>query len=263
MPIPARLRDIPVPPGKVWVRGTLPEAGVAIVGSRRPSAYGRRTAAQLAGRLGAAGIPVISGLAFGVDTIAHTATLDAGGLSVAVLPTGLADGDISPRHNAKLAQRIALRGALISEYPAGTPARTYHYEARNRLISGLAKVVVVVEASRPSGTLITARHAGDQGRDVWAVPGPIDSEQSLGTNWLIDQGATPLLSIERFLEACGIKVGAAVHQGLVALLSSTPTHFDELAVRSRKPVAELEAELIKLELAGAVRHVGERYYARG
>lgn len=208
-----------------------------------------------------AGVPVVSGLAFGVDAIAHAAALDAGGRSVAVLPTGLADDDISPRSNVRLAGRIATRGALLSEYPPGTPSRRYHYEARNRLIAGLARTVVVVEASRPSGTLITARHAGEQGRDVWAVPGPIDSEQSIGTNWLISQGAVPLVSINEFLDAHGIKGMPGPRQGLATLLSETVVHFDELVVKSKKPAATVEAELMKLELAGTIRHLGDRYYA--
>lgn len=253
-----------MPPGRLWVRGTPPPGeGIAIVGSRRPTSYGRRIASQLAGRVASAGVPVISGLAFGVDTVAHTAALDAGGRCVAVLPTGLSDEDISPRSNVRLANRIAKQGALLSEYPMGTPSRRYHYEARNRLISGLARAVVVVEASRPSGTLITARHAGEQGRDIWAVPGPIDSPQSLGTNWLLEDGATPLVSIERFLETYGIRSPASARSGLAALLSDAATHFDELVVRSGKTPHEVEAELVKLELAGAVRHLGDRYYVLG
>ena len=235
--------------------------GIAIVGSRRPTAYGRRVATLLAGRIAAAGLPVISGLAFGVDAIAHAAALEVAGSSVAVLPTGLHDDDISPRTNLKLAQRVALLGALVSEYPEGTPSRKYHYEARNRLIAGLARAVVVVEASRPSGTLMTARHAGEQGKDVWAVPGPIDSDQSLGTNWLISQGANPLVSIDEFLAAYGIKHIQAPQQGVAAHLGRSATHFDELVMQSKQPAAAVEAELMKLELTGTVRHLGDRYYA--
>ena len=266
-PIPKRLRNIPNPPTRLWARGSLPPdtaAAAAIVGSRRPTAYGRRIAAQIAGRLGAAGVTVVSGLAFGVDTIAHTAALEAGGSTIAVLPDGLGDDDLSPQTNRRLALRIASRGALLSEYPEGTSVRKYHYEARNRLISGLADVVVVVEAGRPSGTLITARHAGDQSRDVWAVPGPIDSEQSLGTNWLIDQLAHPLVSIDWFIDGFlkhyGTKGPATGRSGMVGLLSKTAVHFDELVSKSRKPAAEVEAELTKLELTGVVRDVGDRHY---
>ncbi|MDP4000470.1 MAG: DNA-processing protein DprA [bacterium] len=266
-PIPERLRNIPSPPDQLWIRGSLPPdtaAAVAIVGSRRPTAYGRRIATQIAGRLGAAGVTVVSGLAFGVDTIAHTAALEAGGRSVAILPDGLGDDDLSPQTNRRLALRIASRGALLSEYPEGTPVRKYHYEARNRMISGLADVVVVVEASRPSGTLITARHAGDQSRDVWAVPGPIDSEQSLGTNWLIDQLAHPLVSIDWFIDGFlnryGTEGPATGRPGMIGLLSDTAVHFDELVSKSGKPAAEVEAELVKLELTGVVRDVGDRHY---
>lgn len=268
-PIPKRLQAIPDPPRRLWIRGDgiSQRDAVAIVGSRRPTAYGRRVAAQLAGRIGAAGVPVVSGLAFGVDAIAHTAALDAGGRSVAVLPTGLDDADLSPQTNLRLAQRIARNGALVSEYPVGTTAHPYHYEARNRLIAGLAKTVVVIEASRPSGTLITARHANDQSKDIWAVPGRIDEEQSRGTNWLLsERDARPLVSIDGFLEDCGI---AASHErpqsergvGLAAHLTRSATHFDDLIAKSGMSAADVEAELVKLELTGAVCHLGDRYYA--
>lgn len=263
-PIPRRLRDIPGPPERLWIRGTMPGAKsdmIAIVGSRRPTAYGRRIAAQLAGRIAGTGVPIVSGLAFGIDTVVHTAALDVGGRSVAVMPTGLADGDISPQANLRLARMITARGALVSEYPAGTTSWRHHYEARNRLISGLARAVVIIEASRPSGTLITARHGGDQGRDVWAVPGPIDSDQSLGTNWLIDQGVSPLVSIDAFLEHYGLdRRSPALLTGVAGLLADSTMHFDELVAKSGRSTSDIEAELIKLELAGRVRNVGERYY---
>ncbi|MEX2043390.1 MAG: DNA-processing protein DprA [Patescibacteria group bacterium] len=261
-PIPERLRNIPDPPRRLWVRGGLPPAaGVAIVGSRRATAYGRRVATLLAGRLGAAGVPVVSGLAFGIDVTAHAAALDAGGRSIAVLPTGLDDDDVSPRSHRSLARRIASQGALVSEYPAGTESRKHHYEARNRLIAGLARTVVVVEAARPSGTLITARHADDQSKDIWAVPGRIEDEQSLGTNWLLsERDARPFVSVDDFLESYGIASRSRRLSGIAAHLTRSASHFDDLVTRSGRPAAEVEAELTKLELAGAVRHVGDRYY---
>ncbi len=216
---------------------------------------------MVAGRIATAGAAVVSGLAFGVDAVAHQAALDAGGATVAVLPSGLQEEDISPRTNLGLARRILERGALVGEYPAGVPARKEHYEARNRLISGLARAVVVVEASRPSGTLITARHAGDQGREVWAVPGPIDEPQSIGTNWLIEDGARPLVSIGRFLDTLGLRSQEGERNGLTAILATGPRHVDEIAAGTGQPAHVLESELTKLELIGTIRHLGGRYYA--
>ncbi len=264
--IPAPLRDIPGPPRRLHCRGTLPGGPfVAVVGTRKPTAYGRRVTGMIAGQLARAGAVVVSGLAFGIDAIAHQAALDAKGKSVAILPSGLRDADITPRANLGLARRIFERGALLSEYPEGSGARKEYYEDRNRLISGLASAVVVVEGGRPSGTLITARHAVDQSREVWAVPGPIDSPQSKGTNWLIETGAEPLFSIDTFMESLGLAGGRQPSLGesgdLAAVLGGGPCHVDEIATRLGRPAHEVESELTKLELTGTVRHVGERHYA--
>ncbi|MDP9211991.1 MAG: DNA-processing protein DprA [bacterium] len=262
--IPASLTDIPGSPGRLYCRGTLPGGPfIAVVGTRKPTAYGRRIAGTIAGRLARAGAVVVSGLAFGIDAIAHQACLDAGGKSVAILPSGLNDADIAPRTNLGLARRILEQGALLSEYPEGSSARKEHYEDRNRLISGLAEAVVVVEAGRPSGTLITARHAGDQGREVWAVPGPIDSFQSKGTNWLIEVGAEPLFSVDAFMESRGLAHTRQPRLGesrLAALFDGGSYHIDEIAARLGRSTSELESELTKLELTGVVRHLGGRRY---
>lgn len=233
---------------------------MAIVGSRKPTAYGRRTAIALASRLGSLGVPIISGLAFGIDATVHEAAIDAGGCTVAVLPGGLDPANLSPRSHLRLAERVLGRGALLSEYADGTPVRKEHYAARNRLISGLARCVVVIEGALPSGSLLTARHAADQGRDTWALPGPIDSPVSAGTNHLIEQGAFPLTNIDTFMETLGL-TGLAASDPLVSRFTR-PAHVDELLADGQWSAAELEAAIGKLELRGVIRHLGGRYYVR-
>lgn len=257
--LPERLADI----GRrdLYVRGELPTATpIAIVGSRQATPYGRRVASQLAARLANAGVPVISGLAFGIDVTAHQAALEAGGQAIAVLPTGLEEKDISPQTNLPVAHRIeANGGALISEYPPGTGARKEHYSRRNQVIAALAEHVVVIEAALPSGSLMTSRHAADLGREVWALPGPIDSLVSAGTNHLIGDGARPLLSVDEFVEELGLKP-APSQDGPLAGLGAKPVHLDELA--GDADPSQLEAELTRLELRGLVKHVGGQYYVR-
>ncbi len=259
---PARLRGPQDEPKELYLRGTLPRRlPVAIVGSRQPTAYGRRAATAIAARLAVAGIPIISGLAFGIDSEAHRAALDSGGRTIAVLPSGLDDRTISPQTNLPLARRILeAGGALLSEYSTGTTARKEFYYARNRLISGLSRAVVVVEAKLPSGSLLTAGHAATQGRDVWALPGPIESPVSQGTNLLIADGAHPIVSVSEFLEALGLERQAESGPGLAGELSDQPVHVDTLAERLEQPTAEIEAELTKLEIRGLAHHVGGRFY---
>ncbi len=264
---PEALRTIPGAPGWLYLAGTLPQAEpVAIVGSRRISAYGRRVTQVIAGRLAAVGRPIVSGLAFGVDTIAHRAAHEVGGSSIAVLPCGLDSRVLSPRANLELAERIVGRGALLSEYPPEATARKEHFVDRNRLISGLAMAVVVVEAAEPSGSMITADHAADQGKDVWAVPGPIESETSAGTNRLINDFAHPLHNIDEFLEAVTGDIpqplAAAPREGVLRYLDSRPRHVDELVHTSQLSPSALDGELTKLELVGVVRNVGGRHYVR-
>lgn len=258
------LSDVAVPPNGLYVAGTLPDqTPVAIVGSRKPTPYGRRVAATIASRLASHGVPIVSGLAFGIDKTAHAAALDAGGRTIAVLPSGLDDRSISPQSHLGLAKRIVERGALLSEYPTGTTARKEHYLARNRLISGLARAVVVVEAAVRSGSMTTARWATDQGRDVWAVPGPIDSLVSGGTNQLIRDGANPLVSVDDFLEALGVEQLSALasfSSPIMRQFTTSPTHLDTILQSVEMPSAHLEREITRLELAGVIRHVGGRYY---
>ena len=177
---------------------------VAIVGPRAPTAYGRVVARALARALASAGLVVVSGLARGVDAEAHEGALDAGGRTIAFQACG--PERVYPAEHRRLAARIAASGAVVSELPPGTPPRAPHFPLRNRLISGLSLAVVVVEAREQSGTLVTARHAAEQGVDVLAVPGPIDAPTSRGTNRLLRDGAKPLLDVRDVLDAIGIRV---------------------------------------------------------
>lgn len=273
---PERLRVIDYPPAVLFVRGNLLSAqawAVAMVGTRRPTYYGRQVARALSRDLAACGVTVVSGLAVGIDTEAHLGALEAGGWTVAVLGSGL--DQVYPWENRQLAERIAESGALISEFPPGTQPAAQNFPIRNRIISGLSLGVVVVEADETSGALITAGYAADQGRDVFAVPGPITSPQSRGTNRLIQDGAGLVTGADDILEA--LKLARIDHQvGLrqaapetelelliVKLLDHTPTHIDDLVRQAGRPAGEVGATLALLELKGLVRHVGGQYYVRG
>lgn len=189
-------------PKELFVRGTLPEnrpPTVAIVGTRRPTRYGQEVASILARDLAKRGVVIVSGLALGIDAIAHRGALDAHGVTIAVLASGI--DDITPRTNRALGEAIIEQGgAVVSEYEPGTPAFTSQFLARNRIVSGLSDAVIIVEAAARSGTLATATFALEQGRDVFVVPGNITSPLSAGCNQLLKQGATPVTCAEDILE---------------------------------------------------------------
>ncbi len=272
---PERLLEIDAPPPVVYVRGDLvPQDrwAVAIVGTRRPSVYGRSVARDLGTLLGTAGVTVISGLARGIDGAAHEAALEAGGRTIAVMGCGL-DRLYPPEHR-RLAESIAGAGALISDYPLGTPPEAVNFPPRNRIIAGLSLVVVIVEAGEGSGALITADFAADQGREVFSVPGSIYSGSSRGTNRLIAAGARPLVDLRDVVEALNLDLAVRQVQTAQALpddptearlleaLSAEPTHVDELLLRCDLPAAEVGAGLAMLELKGRVRQVGGMHYVR-
>jgi DNA processing protein len=202
---PTQLREISSSPKELFVLGELPtRPAIAIVGSRKPTAYGKEVTYQLAFELARAGIVIISGLALGLDTIAHQAALDAGGQTVAVLAHGL--DQIYPSSNRNLALDILKhRGALVSDYPVKTPSLPQHFAARNRIISGLSLGTIVTEAASSSGSLITANFALDQNRVVMAVPGNITSLASAGPNNLLRAGAVPVTSASDVLAAIGFE----------------------------------------------------------
>lgn len=270
---PKRLEEIEQPPPVLYTQGDLiadDEWSVAIVGTRRVTAYGRQVTEDIAGSLARNGLTIISGLARGVDSIAHQAALDAGGRTIAVLGSGI--DRIYPPENKLLADKIKANGALISEYSPGTPPEASNFPVRNRLISGLSLAVVVVEAGQTSGALITAAFAADQGREVFAVPGNITSPGSVGTNRLIQNGAYPLLSAEQVLETLELSMVAehraarvtlpsdAVEAQLFETLGGEPLHIDEITNRTEIPVEKVTATLALMELKGMVRQVGGMQY---
>ncbi len=250
----------------LWVRGrveVLHAPSVAIIGARAPSAYGLEVAHQLAADLARAGPVIVSGLARGIDAAAHRGALDAGGLSVAIQACG--PDRVYPRAHRALSDEIAARGAVVSELPPGTPPRPSHFPLRNRLISGLVSALVVVEARERSGSLITVRHALDQGVDVFAVPGPVVSPTSAGTNRLLRDGALVALGAEDVLMALGWRRAAtrrrragrvelsAEARAIVAALDAAPATRDELARRFETAPERLALALFELEIEHRVR----------
>jgi len=259
---PALLDVLADPPLGLFVRGALPDRPpVAVVGARHASAYGREVAEYLGRELAAGGACVVSGMARGVDGAAHRGALAAGGPTVAVWGAG--PDRVYPREHAALAEEIAAAGALVTEYPPGSPPLAAHFPERNRLIAGLAKVVVVVEADERSGALVTARLALDEGRDVMAVPGSVFSRMSAGPNGLLRAGAAPVLSAVDVLGVLGLAAaqrGDAEPEFLRQLPAGTSATVDELAAHSGLPVARLLELLLELELAGwLVRESDGRY----
>ncbi len=257
----------------MYVNGNLnveDEWAVAVVGTRRVTAYGRMVAMELAGFLARNGVTVVSGLARGVDAIAHQSALQAGGRTIAVLGSGV--DIVYPPEHAKMAKEIIAQGALISDYPIGTPPDGVNFPPRNRIISGLSLATVVVEAGETSGALITAEFAVEQGRDVFAVPGSIMAPQSDGTNRLIEQGARPLLKMDEILETLKLENIPEKQQTRKASpidplemkvlehLTHEPLHVDELANLSGLPINEVSATLTLLELKGLVSQVGSMNY---
>jgi DNA processing protein len=266
---PLALSAIPAPPPLLYVRGTLDPAdawAVAVVGTRRMSFYGREATRRLAGDLARAGVTVVSGLALGVDTLAHRATLEAGGRTIAVLGCGL--DSVYPERNRELARQISRSGALVSEFALGTRPTPQLFPVRNRLISGLARGVLVIEAAEQSGALITVQYALEQGRDVFAVPGSIFSPTSSGTNRLIREGAGLIAQADDLLEALQMRrldarrearaelPADATEAALLGHLGHEPLHVDALCRALDLPLPAVSAALALLELKGSVRQVG-------
>ncbi|MCS6949223.1 MAG: DNA-processing protein DprA [Armatimonadota bacterium] len=272
---PPPLREIEDFPPLLFVRGSLQERdrfAIAIVGTRRPTPYGRSIAERLARELSRYGLTVVSGGARGIDTAAHTGALRAGGRTLAVLGCGI---DVAyPADSAALFQRISTQGAVLSEYPPGITPDAWRFPARNRLVSALALGVLVVEAPNDSGALITATHALEQGKPVFAVPGNIDTGHSAGCHQLIKDGATLVDSVEDVV--CGLGIApepppertapvpslTPMQQQLLQSLSLTPKHVDTLADELGMPVAQLNAELLLLEMHNLVRRQPGNTYVR-
>ncbi|MEX0667548.1 MAG: DNA-processing protein DprA [Acidimicrobiia bacterium] len=240
-------------PSHLWVRGNAPSMrGVAIVGTRRCTEYGRSIARNLGHAVATAGWPVISGLARGIDAAAHSGTLDGGGDGFAVLGCGV--DVIYPADNRGLAERLlANSGGLISEYPPGTPPAPFRFPARNRIIAGLSDAVVVVEAAVTGGALITARLALDQGKDVLAVPGDINRATSEGCNLLIRDGAHPVLSSEDLIESLERILGPSPRVAAPEPLPADGAMLDQVLEQSDRPVGAVLADVVKAELAGRLQ----------
>jgi DNA processing protein len=262
------LATIAQQPKKLHYIGTLPakrKISVAIVGTRRPSTYGKEVTHRLASDLAKRGIVIVSGLALGVDAIAHTAALDAGGTTLAVLGNGLPK--IQPATNRALAERIVdSGGAVMSEYDRDEDARPHYFLQRNRLVSGLADAIIITEAATRSGTLNTAAHALDQGKEIFVVPGNITSPLSAGCNALLKQGARVVTGYQDVLDVIApeqtmpqtlLPLGNnQLETTFIGLISAGIRDGDELLKRSGVPATEFNTALTMLELAGAVRPLG-------
>ncbi len=270
---PDRLRNIYHPPPVLYLRGSLTPAdewAVAVVGTRRATVYGKEAARHIAGELARTGVTVISGLARGIDSVAHRAALEAGGRTIAVLGSGV--DVVYPAENRRLMQRVIEQGAVLSEYALGTPPEGSNFPPRNRVISGLSLGVVIVEAGERSGALITADYAAEQGRDVFAVPGNMFNRASKGCNRLIQQGAKLVLGVEDVLEELNLtmvvqqlELQAIVPENetesrLLSFLSSDPLHVDEIVRRTALPISEVSSTLALMELKGMVRQVSGMNY---
>jgi DNA processing protein len=260
--------DIDEAPKTLYYVGNLPEdrrPTVAIVGTRKPTAYGKEVTEKLARELAAKGIVVISGLALGVDGIAHAAALDAGGTTLAVLANGLST--VYPAAHRDLAEKIIQQGgALISEYSPDTPARSHQFLERNRIVSGLADAIIITEAAARSGTLNTAAHALTQGKEVFVVPGNITSPMSVGCNTLLKQGATPITSAEDVLNVIAPELLTSqtslplgtneLETDVIQLLANGERDGDQIQAKLNISATELSVALTMLEINGAIRSLG-------
>lgn len=274
---PALLARIDDPPIALCLRGALlAEDGLAlaIVGTRKASAYGRDAAAHFARKLAERGVTIVSGLAHGIDAAAHRAALEAGGRTLAVLGSGL--DIIYPYDHKSLAEDICTQGALISELPMGAQPDRYNFPRRNRIISGLSLGVLVVEASEKSGALITATLAAEQGKDVFAVPGNIFSDASSGVNRLIQDGAKPVMSVDDILDELQISAEALdtrrvaeqvapadpIEAQILDAIGAEPAHVDDLARSTGFAMPALLSTLLLMELKGLVQPAGPMIYRR-
>ncbi len=274
---PPPLAAIPDPPALLYLRGTLPcQNSLAIVGARHASDPGLRLTRELASDLARHDIEIVSGLARGVDTAAHLGALDVEGQTIAVLGCGI--DRIYPQENAALAKRVCESGAIISEYPPGTAPLAGHFPARNRIISGLCRGVLIVEAAQESGSLITADFALEQGREVFAVPGAIYSPTSQGVNRLLKEGASLVTEASDILSqlwpAMPSRHSVCACQNFAAnldeddakvfvLLSETPCHIDTIARKSGLTPMDVSAILLHLELQGGAEQRPGMHYVRG
>ncbi len=271
---PSSLKETHDYPPVLYVRGSLPLQGypcIAVVGTRRPTVYGRQIAEEMAADLARNDVTIVSGLARGIDSIAHRSALECGGKTIAVLASGL--DIVYPAENLKLAQSIMESGALVSEYPLGVRPRPENFPLRNRIMSGLSLGVLVVEAGERSGALITAFQALEQNREVFAIPGSILSPTSKGTNRLIQEGAKLVSQCTDILEELNLFIVApkqleineappanGVESAILRQLSPEPSHIDEICRRSGLAMPQVSSTLAILELKGMTRQIGNMNY---
>ena len=273
---PDLLREIPAAPPLLFYRGQfepIDRWAVAVVGTRRLTAYGRQVTRDLVSGLVRNGITIVSGLARGIDAVAHRTALEEGGRTIAVMASGI-DKVYPPEHRDMAREIVGGHGVIVSDYPFGAEPESNHFPARNRLISGLSLGVVVVEAGEKSGALITSRFALEQNREVFAVPGNIHSPVSVGTNRLIQQGGKLVSRVEDILEELNLRMAAdqavakvvlpetAEEAALITQLSSQPLHVDELGRLTGMPISLISSTLTLMELKGMVQQVGGMNYVR-
>ena len=277
---PPLLREIAQPPTDLYVRGNLEllqhHQLLAVVGSRAATYYGKQVIAKLLPPIVQAGVPLVSGLAYGIDSLAHQICTANQQPTIAVLGSGIDDESIYPRRHISLAHEIiATGGTLVDEYTPGTPADKFRFPERNRLIAGLTQATLVVQATRRSGSLITARLALEANRDVCAVPGKITDKMSVGTNDLIRQGAIPILKPADLLAVFDLELpttsapklsvaNLTKHQYMVYLtLGDRPLHIDLITAKTKLTAPDIAAALAELELLAAVENVGGMRYVKG
>jgi DNA processing protein len=270
---PKLLLHIPDAPPFLYVKGQIQaqETAIAIVGSRQASQYGISTTGKLARELALRGITIVSGMARGIDAVAHRCALSAGGRSIGVLGCGI--DVVYPRENRGLYAEMIEKGGLVSEFPMGTLPLAENFPRRNRIISGLSTGVLIIEAAEGSGSLITAQCALEQGRDVFAVPGNIQSHNSRGAHRLIKQGAKLVESIEDILDELPHRTGTAETAGITgfvfsqqeaavySMLSSAPLHIDTIVEKSALTVSEVSAILLRLEVQGVISQLPGKLFS--
>lgn len=273
---PKLLKEIYLPPPLLYVKGDL-EKGLdltlGVVGTRKPTLYGKEVTAEIVRDLALAGITIVSGLAYGIDAEAHKETINLSKKTIAVLGSGIDQESIYPSNNRKLASEIIENGgAIITEYPVGTLPLKQHFPARNRIISGLSLGVLVVEAPKESGALITANYALEQNREVFAIPGSVFNKNSEGPNNLIKMGAKLVTSASDILEELNLNETTKFlmnkkiipeskeEEKILRVLSQEPAHINLIAQKTKIPIKTISATLTLMEIKGKVKNLGNMYY---
>jgi len=275
---PKRLNEIYSAPALLFTKGDteiLNENSLAVVGTRKISNYGKQILPDLIHELIKNEITIVSGLALGIDSLAHTCTIDSNGKTIAVLGSGLDNGNIYPASNRYLAEKIIDSGGLLlSEFPIGTMPLKHHFPARNRIISGLSLGTLVVEAGQTSGALITAKFALDQNREIFSIPGPIHSKTSSGTNNLIKQGAKLVQKADDILEELNIEKieeysenqkilpSSPIEEKIIESLDSEPKHIDKIVKLTGLSAAEINSNLTIMEMKGMIKNLGNQNFIK-